>query len=149
MEEKQDAVKEERTVQEDHPDAGAKPQVISVVHEYATVQKEMVETGKVRIRKTVTEEKASVNLPIVNESYHIERVPGTGQVLDTPPAAFRYEGDVMVIPVLKEITVVQKKYEVVEELRITRQVTETPMVQEISLLKEHIHVERIGNGQRE
>jgi stress response protein YsnF len=51
----------------------------------------------------------------------------------------------MIIPVLKEITVVQKKYEVVEELRITRRVTETPMVQEITLRKEHIHVERSAN----
>ncbi|MBD0279148.1 MAG: YsnF/AvaK domain-containing protein [Bacteroidota bacterium] len=124
-------------------------QVIQVIHEHATVHKEVVETGKVHIRKTVSEEKVSINLPIINESYHIERIPITGQVLDTPPAAFRYEGDVMVIPVLKEITVVQKKYEVVEEVRITRQLTETPMVQEISLLKEHIHVEHSNKGNRE
>jgi hypothetical protein len=48
----------------------------------------------------------------------------------------------MIIPVLREITVVQKKYEVIEELHITRQSVETPLVQEITLLKEHVHVER-------
>jgi uncharacterized protein (TIGR02271 family) len=122
--------------------------VIQVIQEFPIIKKEIVETGKVRIRKTVTEEQVSVNLPIISESYKIERVP-VNKVFDTPPAAFRYEGDVMVIPVMKEITIVQKRYEVVEELRIVRQTTETPLTQEITLLKENIHVERtsIENGE--
>lgn len=117
-------------------------QVISVVHEHATVHKEIVETGKVHIRKRVTEEVVSVNLPIINESYHVEHVPVEKKILDTPPPAVRYEGDKMIIPVLREITVVQKKYEVIEELHIIKQSIETPLVQEITLLKEHVQVER-------
>lgn len=105
-----------------------------------------METGKVRIHKTVSEENTVVNLPVINESYHIERV-AVNQVQDTPPPSVRYEGDVMIIPVTREFTVVQKRYEIVEELRITRQVTETPMMQEISLLKESVQVERTrGDG---
>lgn len=116
-------------------------QSIPVMAEFATIHKEVVETGKVNIRKKVIEETAVVNLPILNESYDIERVP-VNQVRDTPPPSVRYEGDVMIIPVTKEFTVVQKRYEVIEELRITRKVTETPIVQEITLLKEQITVER-------
>ena len=123
--------------------------IIPVIEEHATVHREVVETGKVHIRKTVTKEDVKINLPITNESYEVERVPVESKILDEPPPAVRYEGDVMIIPVLKEITVVQKKYEVVEELRITRHLTETPLVQEITLLKEHIHVERSGNGTTE
>ena len=119
--------------------------VIPVMEEFAVVSREVVETGKVHIRKKVTEEQALVNLPVVNESYHIERVP-VHTVQDTPPPSVRYEGDVMIIPVTKEFTVVQKRYEIVEELRITRNVTETPMLQEISLLKETVEVERIREG---
>lgn len=130
------------------PDAanGGKQQVIPVMEEFAVISREVVETGKVRIHKTVSEESTVVNLPVVNESYHIERVP-VNQVQDTPPPSVRYEGDVMIIPVTREFTVVQKKYEVVEELRITRQVTETPLMQEISLLKESVQVERTRNGE--
>ena len=115
--------------------------VIPVVEEFVTVQREIVETGKVHIRKTVTEEQALINLPITNESYDIERI-AVNEVRDTPPPSVRYEGDVMIIPVTKEITVIQKRYEVVEELRITRKVTETPNMQEITLMKEQVHVER-------
>jgi uncharacterized protein (TIGR02271 family) len=119
--------------------------MIPVIHEHAVVQKEIIETGKVHVRKTVTQEDVKVNLPIINESYDIERVPVESKALDAPPPPVRYEGDVMVIPIIKEITVVQKKYEVIEELRITRRITETPLVQEITLRKEHVHVERSGN----
>jgi len=119
-------------------------EVFPVVHEQATIQKEVVETGKIRIRKRVSEEKASFNLPVINESYHIEHLPGSKDLLDTPPPAVRYEGDTMIIPVLREVSIVVKKYEVVEEIHITRKLTETPLVQEITLLKEHIDVERNG-----
>jgi uncharacterized protein (TIGR02271 family) len=127
---------------------GSHEKVLQVIQEFPVIKKEIVETGKVHIRKTVTEEQVSVNLPIISESYNIERVP-VNKVFDTPPAAFRYEGDVMVIPVMKEITIVQKRYEVVEELRIVRQTTETPLTQEITLLKENIHVERTSKETEE
>ena len=117
-------------------------EIISVVHEHAVVRKEMVETGKVHIRKRVTEEVVSVNLPVINETYQVEHVPVEKKILDTPPPALRYEGNKMIIPVLREITVVQKKYEVIEELHITRHSEETPLMQEITLLKEHVQVER-------
>lgn len=121
-------------------------EIISVVHEHAVIHKEMVETGKLHIRKRVTEEVVSVNLPVINETYSVEHVPVEKKILDTPPPALRYEGDKMIIPVLREITVVQKKYEVIEELHITRQSVETPMVQEITLMKEHVQVERSKPG---
>ena len=129
--------------------SGATEQVIPVIHEQVVIRKEVVETGKVHIRKTVTKEDVKINLPIINESYDVERVPVKQATLDAPPPPVRYEGDVMIIPVVKEITVVQKKYEVTEELRITRKLTETPLIQEITLLKENVHVERTGNHAQE
>jgi uncharacterized protein (TIGR02271 family) len=123
--------------------------VIPVIEEYATVQKEIIETGKVRIRKTVAEDKAIVNLPIINETYDITRVPVSNEVHDTPPPPVRYEGDTMIIPVIKEVTVMVKRYEVVEEVRITKKVTETPMMQEVILRRESVHIERPANSASE
>jgi uncharacterized protein (TIGR02271 family) len=120
--------------------------VIPVIEEYATVQKEVIETGKVRIRKTVTEDKAIVNLPIINESYDITRVPVSNEVHDNPPPAVRYEGDTMIIPVVKEVTVMVKRYEVIEEVRITKKVTETPLMQEITLRRESVQIDRPANS---
>jgi uncharacterized protein (TIGR02271 family) len=120
--------------------------IVPVIHEYATVHKEVVETGKVHIRKTIVEENVQVNLPVINESYTVERVPGRGDILDTPPPSVRYEGDVMIIPVIKETTIVQKRYEIIEELRIIRNITETPLVQEVTLRKEQVHIDRTNKS---
>ena len=119
--------------------------VIPVTEENAVISKEVIETGKIRIRKTVTEDTAVVNLPVINESYDITRVP-VKEVHETPPPAVRYEGDTMIIPVVKEVTVMVKRYEVIEEVRITKKLTETPMMQEITLRKEHVDIERSNNN---
>lgn len=123
--------------------------VIPVIEEYAVVQKEIIETGKVHLRKTVTEDKAIVNLPIINESYDITRVPISNEVHENPPPAVRYEGDTMIIPVVKEVTVMVKRYEVIEEVRITKKTTEIPLMQEITLRRESVHIERPANSASE
>lgn len=117
-------------------------QVIRVVEEHLTVTREIVETGKVNIHKTVKQENVRVNIPIFNESYNVEYLPGNDTILDNPPPAIRHEGNKMIIPVLKEITVVQKKYQVVEEIHITKKITETPLTQEVTLRKEEVTVKR-------
>lgn len=132
-----------------HSNSNLQQVVIPVIEEYATVQKEIIETGKVRVRKTVAEDKAIVNLPIINETYDITRVPVTNEVHDTPPPPVRYEGDTMIIPVIKEVTVMVKRYEVVEEVRITKKVTETPMMQEVTLRRESVHIDRPANSASE
>lgn len=124
---------------------GSNSIVIPVVHEHVVINKEIVETGKVRVRKTVSEEEATVNIPVVQESYNIERV-AVNKVFETPPPAMRYEGDTIIIPVLREVVVVQKHYEVIEEVRLTRQTTETPFMQQITLRKEDVKVDRVQSG---
>ena len=79
----------------------------------------------------------------MHEQYDVERVP-VNQVVDTPPPAMRYEGDTTIIPVLREVLVVQKRYEITEEIRITRRRTENTETQNISLRKENVHIERTG-----
>lgn len=116
--------------------------VIKRIEEKLIVTTEIVETGKISIRKSVTEEVASVNIPITNEIYQVERVAVPLQTLDTPPPAQRREGDVTIIPVVREISVVVKKYEIIEEIHIRRTITQTPLSQEITLRKEHIHIDR-------
>ena len=115
--------------------------VIPVIAEQVVVSKRMVETGKVRISKKVSEEQTPVSIPLVHEEYDVERVP-VNEVVDTPPAAMRQEGDVTIIPVLREVMVVLKRYEIVEEIRITKRKTESTNTQQVSLRKEEINIER-------
>jgi uncharacterized protein (TIGR02271 family) len=122
--------------------------VIPVIQEQVKVDKQSVETGKVQIRKTVTEELADVNIPVIEESYKVERIP-VNKVVDTPPEAVRYEGDTMIIPVLREVVVVQKRYEIVEEVRLTKTKTETEFNQQVRLKKENISIDRTSSGKQE
>lgn len=115
--------------------------VLPVIEEHLVITKEVVETGKVFIRKRVTEEEASINIPLIQEGYQVERLPGKKDLLTQHPP-IRYEGDNMIIPVVREVLVVEKRYEVIEEVHVIKTKTEVPHLQQITLLKEEVHIER-------
>lgn len=114
--------------------------VIPVIQEQLTVSKELIDTAKVTVRKKVTEETASVNIPLAQEGYRVERVP-VNKVVDTPPQV-RHEGETMIIPVMREVLVVQKRYEIVEEVHLIKEKTVQQHHQEVVLKKEEVTVQR-------
>lgn len=131
---------------------GADPQsssetskTIQVIQEFANLTKEVVETGKVRVIKSVTEETVSVNIPVVNESYEVKHVTVPYKILDEPPVPLIQQGDVTIIRVVREVSVVVKKYEIIEEIHVIKRLTQTPLTHEISLRKENVQVERVSN----
>src|SRR4028118_116704 len=75
--------------------------VIPVIEEQLQVGKKVVETGSVRINKIVREEEVNVETPVVVEKLDIERIP-INQYVESAPPAVRYEGDVMIVPILEE-----------------------------------------------
>ncbi len=62
--------------------------------------------------------------------------------MDKNPAAIRYEGDTMIVSVLKEVVVVQKKTLLVEELHITKIQKQDIYTEDVTLKSEEISVER-------
>jgi stress response protein YsnF len=122
-----------------------KSKKIQVIEEFATITKEVIETGKVRVIKSVTEETININVPIINESYEVKHVAVPHKVLDEPPVPLIQQGDTTIITVVREISVVVKKYEIIDEIHITKHLTQTPLTHEISLRKENVHVDRIKN----
>ena len=124
------------------PQDSFKDEVIPIIQESAVVHNEMVETGKVHIKRSVSKEDVHLDTPIINELYDIKRVQVKDQILETPPSALRHEGDTIIIPVIREIPVIVKRYEIVEELHITIKHTETPLIQKVTLSKQNIDVER-------
>ncbi len=115
--------------------------VIPVTQEFVTITKEVVETGKVHIHKTVTEEEVTVNLPLIQEGYQVERRPGSKELLTQHPS-IRHEGENMIIPVVREVLIVEKRYEVLEEVHVIKTKTEVPHMQQITLLKESVDIQR-------
>lgn len=116
---------------------------VPVVEEQLNVDVRTVETGEVRITKQVHEEDVTVDVPLLQEDIEVRRVSKNLPV-ETPPEV-RYEGDTMIIPVLKEELVVQKKLVLVEEIHVTRHSTEKHQPQQVNLRKEEIKINRSEN----
>lgn len=116
--------------------------VLPVLEERVTIQKEVIETGRVRLTKTVTERVETLPLDLRHDKVEVEHVPINRFLPDEAPAPdSRYEGDTLVIPVLREVLV--KRLLLVEELRVTRQQVTTHEPQTITLRHEQVHEERL------
>ncbi len=114
--------------------------VVPVIEEALRVGKRVVETGRVRVTKTVREHEEVVDEPLMREEYEVERVPVDAFV--DGPVGPRQEGETLVVPVLEEVLVVEKRLLVREELRITRRRTEEREPLRVKLLSEEVSVER-------
>lgn len=92
--------------------------VIPIVEEMLSVDKLAVVTGGVRLTKRVTEREEVVDEALLRESVTVERVP-INQIVAVAPSA-RQEGDTLIVPVLEEVLVTEKRLMLKEEVRITR-----------------------------
>lgn len=114
---------------------------VPVIEESVRVDKEVVETGRVVIRKTVHQDTQTVRVPLQADQVHVERVP-VNRVVESPPEV-RHEGDTMIIPVLREEVVVTTRLVLVEELHVRKQALTTNYTEEVALRREEIHYERL------
>ncbi|MEO6550684.1 MAG: DUF2382 domain-containing protein [Ferruginibacter sp.] len=115
---------------------------LPVVEESVSIDTRVIETGKVIVKKRVVQEDVDINIPLKNEVYATKRVAVDKQVFDKAPLA-RHEDGNIIIPIIREIAVITIKYEVEEELHIIQTRTEVPLVQQVTLAKEEVTVERI------
>jgi uncharacterized protein (TIGR02271 family) len=117
------------------------PVVVPVVREEARVAKREIETGRVRVRKLVREEEETFDEPLAREEVTVERVPVERFV--EGPQPMRREGDVVVIPIVEEVLVVEKRLMLKEELRVRKQIVEIRDPQTVRLRREEAVVERL------
>jgi uncharacterized protein (TIGR02271 family) len=118
--------------------------VIPVIQEEIVVDKYVVERGKVRVSKRVSEHEEIVDEPLFHEEVSVERVP-INRVIETAPGV-RNEGDTLVIPIVEERVFVEKRLVLVEELHVKKQLVETHQPQTVTLRKEQVEINRVvGN----
>lgn len=115
--------------------------VIPLLEEQLNIARKKVLTGGVRVHKTVTERTETVDEPTLKEELEIERVP-INQFVAAPPA-IRYEGDVMIVPLMEEVLVVEKKLVLREEIRITTRRDTVRQPQQVVLRREEATLEQI------
>jgi uncharacterized protein (TIGR02271 family) len=118
----------------------SKTLVVPVIVEELEVQKRIVETGKVRITKIVHERETIVDEPFLRDEVEVERVL-IDRVVDAP-VPVRYEDDTMIVPIMEEVLVIEKRLVLKEELYIRKRRVETHRPQQVTLRREEVHVER-------
>jgi uncharacterized protein (TIGR02271 family) len=115
--------------------------VIPLVAETLSVGKREVETGRVRFSTTVTERVETVDEPLFKTVVEVKRV-GVSQFVDAAPAV-RYEQDVMIVPIMEEVLVVEKRLRVKEEVYISQKREEYRSPQQVTLRMEVLSEERL------
>jgi len=114
--------------------------VIPVVEEQVQVSRQEVPRGVVRITKHVHERIEEIDEPHFRENVHVERIP-LNQGLEEP-AKPRVEGDTLIIPVMEEVLVVEKRILLKEEIRVTKQREEIHEPRQVTLREEEVRIDR-------
>lgn len=111
------------------------------IEEEMHVGKKIIESGKVHIHKLVKEHQELVDIPLLKEEVKIERLQ-KNEFVSTAPPPVRQEGDTTIISVLEEVTIIEKRILLVEEVHITKNQVHEKLSHEVTLLKEEINIER-------
>lgn len=114
--------------------------VLPIVEERATISKEIVETGRVRITTHVERRQQLISEALQHRDVVVERV-AIGEVVETAPE-IRLDGDILIYPIVEEILVVEKRLVLKEELRISRKTRVEVVDREVTLRSVHADIER-------
>ena len=116
--------------------------VVPVIQETIRVEKREFESGKVVVHKTVMERDEAVEVLLRQQDLSVERVPIDRVVQEAPQT--RQEGDTLIVPILEEVLVVEKRLVLKEELHIRKQSSERTEQKTVRLRSEHVEVVQTG-----
>lgn len=115
--------------------------VIPLIEEHLRIAKRRQETGRIRVAVTTAAETRLVEEVLRDRHVEIERVPVDRPVSEVPP--IREEGDTLVIPVLEEVLVVERRLVVREEVRLRLRNEERREAMPVTLRRQQASVERL------
>ena len=112
-----EATVESRTDDDRAPDKTGET-VIPLLAEEVAVAKQVVETGRVQVARVTHERERLIDELLARETVEIDRTRIGRQVDSMPPV--REEGDTVVIPIVEEVLVIERRLFLKEEVRIRR-----------------------------
>ena len=116
------------------------PLAIPVLSEVLEVGVRAADRGGVRIDKQVATHEQTVETSLRQEQVEVRRVPVGRVVAMADAPAARQEGDTLIVPVLEEVLVVEKRLRIKEEIHITRSAREQPWRETVHLRSEQVTV---------
>ncbi len=119
--------------------------VLPLVEEALRVGKRRVETGRVRVSVATETEERLLRETLRTERAEVERVPVGRELAEGEPAPSvrREEDGTVVVPVLEEILVVERRLVLREEVRLRLVAAEEPVEQPVTLRRQRAVVERL------
>ena len=115
--------------------------VIPIIQETIHVDKQMRETGRVQIDKVVHEVEHVINEPLLREQVQVEHVLINKVIVQ--PAESRYEGETLILPIMEEVLVIEKRLMLKEEVRITVHKTTVSEPRQVIVRQEEVNVQRV------
>jgi uncharacterized protein (TIGR02271 family) len=120
--------------------------VIPVIQEFLHVGKQTIETGRMIATKSVKDEVADISVTLNRDEVSIERIP-IGKFIESEAPKSRYEGDTLIIPVVKEELVIQKRLVLVEEIRVSKRKATSEFTDQVTLRKEDVEIREEKNNE--
>ena len=110
------------------------------VEEQVQIDKQERLRGTVRVHVVPRQREQTVAVPVVETRAEVRRVE-VGRIVDKAPDV-REEGDTVIIPVVEEVLVVEKRLLLREEVHVTRKQTMRTEQHQVSLRSEHVEISR-------
>lgn len=120
---------------------------VPVIEEQLAVGTRMVDTGRgVRIHKTVSEQPVTIDEALLREEVEVRHVPVDRIVAPDEAPVTRYEGDTLIVPIMEEVLVLERRLRIKEELHITRHQRHERHAETVMLKSEQVSVERFDEA---
>ncbi len=120
---------------------------IPLLREELHVDKRTVVTGKgLRIHKTIIETPHVIENALTHDHFSVTHVPHNRFLEPDAMPITRYEGTTMIIPVIEEVLVVEKRLRLKEEVHIVHERRTVPSEQLVYLKSDQVKVERFDEG---
>lgn len=125
--------------------------VVPLAEESLSVDKRETETGRVRVSVRTETEDRLIRETLRTERADVERVSvGRELAIGEPLPTIREGADgTVVVPVIEEVLVVEKRLVLREELRIRRIEDKEPVEQTVTVRRQYAEVERLPNEPQE
>ena len=121
-------------------------EAVPVLEERLSIHRREVETGRLRVHLRTETEETQLHADLRSEAVEVERIPIGRQLAEgeAPPGTREEdEGRVLVIPVLEEVLVVEKRLVLREEIRLRRTSASEPATMPVTLRRQHAEIERL------
>jgi stress response protein YsnF len=120
---------------------GEESGVLRLLAEDATVSRQVIETGRVRVAKVTRTRDHLIDESLASTRFEVSRIP-VGRLVDAMPS-IKEDGDLTIVPIVEETVVVERRLMLKEELHIRRVQTSERYQQTVKLRYQTAEVTRI------